>query len=267
MASKYQLMIKTVQISSFKANFSALKDILIDTNMIFDAEGIKIIDMDKSMTILVNMHLQHDRFEKYECIPEKIVIGVNIEHLFKLISTVDTDDMLTICILNEDYCNGDVEKLTFMYENSALKRHKTMPFKVIDANAENMEYPDVAFSSIVRFKSAEFQKNIRDAKTIMADTLEIKTIGDELVFYCDGQFIGYDLHYSNNSELIQFIKQTNRSVVVQGTYSVKHLGYFIKCTPLCEDVEISMQNDVPLVVKYTSSLGYIKMCLAPKTDI
>ena len=44
----------------------------------------KIINMDKSHTILVHLYLAASNFEFYECKKEKIIIGVNMFHLFKL---------------------------------------------------------------------------------------------------------------------------------------------------------------------------------------
>ena len=81
----YILLFKTVQISPFRVLMTALKDILLETNITFEKDGIKIINMDKSHTILVHLHLQNDNFEFYECKKDKIIIGVNMFHLFKLI--------------------------------------------------------------------------------------------------------------------------------------------------------------------------------------
>ena len=47
------LTIKTVQIAPFKTLITALKDILLETNMSFKPDGIRIINMDKSHTVLV----------------------------------------------------------------------------------------------------------------------------------------------------------------------------------------------------------------------
>ena len=45
------LLIQTVQIAPFRTLMTALKDILLETNITFSSEGIKIINMDKSHTI------------------------------------------------------------------------------------------------------------------------------------------------------------------------------------------------------------------------
>ena len=54
--SKYVLEMKTVQIAPVRTLMTALKDILLETNITFQKDGIKIINMDKSHTILVHLH-------------------------------------------------------------------------------------------------------------------------------------------------------------------------------------------------------------------
>ena len=84
------LLIKTVQIAPFRTLMTALKDILLESNITFQKDGMRIINMDKSHTILVHLHLLSENFEFYECKKDKIIIGVNMFHLFKLINTIDT---------------------------------------------------------------------------------------------------------------------------------------------------------------------------------
>ena len=62
---------------------------------------------------------------------------------------------------------------------------------------------------------------------------------------------------------MEFIQQDTQKII-QGEFSLKNLGYFIKCTNLCSQIEMYLENDLPLVVKYSvASLGDIKLCLAP----
>jgi hypothetical protein len=62
---------------------------------------------------------------------------------------------------------------------------------------------------------------------------------------------------------IWFIKKQEVSKIIQGEFSLKNLGYFIKCTNLCSQIEMYLENDLPLVVKYNvASLGAIKLMLA-----
>ena len=74
-----ELTICTVQIAPFRTLMTALKDILLETNIIFTKEGIKIINMDKSHTILV--HLSLLQIISKNIIVMKKINRVNMFHL------------------------------------------------------------------------------------------------------------------------------------------------------------------------------------------
>ena len=90
---------------------TALKDILLETNITFQPDGMRIINMDKSHTILAHLFLDANKFEHYFCKYPKIVIGVNMFQLFKLINSIDNDDTLTIYIEENEYSDGIVSYL------------------------------------------------------------------------------------------------------------------------------------------------------------
>jgi proliferating cell nuclear antigen len=257
------LTIKTVQIAPFRTLMIALKDILLETNISFQPDGIRIINMDKSHTILVHLYLAASNFEFYECKKDKIIIGVNMFHLFKLINSIDNDDTLTIYIENNDYYDGIVSHLALKFENGDIKQCKTQKLKLIEPEQDELEVPDVKFSSIINLPSADFQKIIRDLSCI-SDKLEIKSVGNELIFKCQGQFASAEIHRAEADESMKFILKQDSSKVIQGEFSLKNLGYFIKCTNLCPQIEVYLENDLPLVVKYNvASLGEIKLGLVP----
>jgi len=256
------LTIKTVQINPFRTLMTALKDILLETNISFQPDGIRIINMDKSHTILAHLHLASQNFEFYECKKEKIIIGVNMFHLFKLINSIDNDDTLTMYIENGDYVDGIVSHLTLKFENGNIKQCKTQKLKLIEPEQEELSYPDVKFSSIINLPSGDFQKIIRDLSCI-SEKLEIKSVGNELIFKCSGQFASAEIHRAESDGGMEFKIKQDSSKVIQGEFSLKNLGYFIKCTNLCPQIELYLENDLPLVVKYdVASLGSVRLCLA-----
>jgi proliferating cell nuclear antigen len=256
------LTIKTVQIAPFRTLMTALKDILLETNITFQPDGMRIINMDKSHTILAHLHLSAQNFEFYECKKDKIIIGVNMFHLFKLINTIENDETLTIYIENCDYADGIVSHLTLKYENGEIKQCKTQKLRLIEPDPEELQYPDVTFSSIINLPSADFQKIVRDLSCI-SEKLEIKSVGNELIFKCSGQFASAEIHRAESDGSMGFILKQDSSKIIQGEFSLKNLGYFIKCTNLCQQIEMYLENDLPLVIKYNvASLGSIKLCLS-----
>ena len=259
------LTLKTVQISPFRTLMTALKDILLETNIVFQPDGMRITNMDKSHTILVHLFLQAENFEFYECKKEKIIIGVNMFHLFKLINSIDNDDTLTIYIENEDYNDGIVNNLCLRFENGDIKQCKIQKLRLIEPDTEELEIPSVSFSSILNLPSSDFQKIIRDLSCI-SEKIEIKSVCNELIFKCKGSFASAEVRRVESDGSMEFIQQDEKKII-QGNFSLKNLGYFIKCTNLCSHIEMFLENDLPLVVKYSvASLGDIKLCLAPLPD-
>jgi proliferating cell nuclear antigen len=266
------LTIKTVQISPFRKLITALKDILIETNISFQPDGIRIINMDKSHTIVVQMHLEASKFQEYECKKDKIIIALNMVYFFKLINTMENDDTLTMYINKSDYQDGIVTFLGLKFENS--KQCKNLNFKLMEPEQEELVVPDIKFSSIINFPSDDFQKIIRDLSCI-TNKIEISSIGNQVIIKCKGPFADIEIIRTEDSSDddttddvgMHFISEKNSTKIIQGVFSLKNLGYFTKCTNLCSQIELYLENDLPLVVKYdVPDLGYIKLGTAPLTD-
>ena len=79
--------------------------------------------MDKSHTILAHLFLDASKFEEYYCKYDKIIIGVNMFHLFKLINSIDNDDTLTIYIDENEYSDGIVDNY-IQFENGDVRQVK-----------------------------------------------------------------------------------------------------------------------------------------------
>jgi len=257
------LSVKTVQIAPFRTLMTALKDILLETNIVFKKDGIRIVNMDKSHTILVHLLLKAENFELYECKREKIIIGVNMFHLFKLINSIDNNDTLTLYIEKNDYNDGIISHLGLKFENGDIKQCKTQKLRLIEPDTEELAIPDVKFSSIINLPASDFQKIIRDLSPL-SERLEIKSVANELIFKCSGSFASAEIRRTESDGSMEFSLKPSDSKIIQGEFSLKNLGYFIKCTNLCASIEMYLENDLPLVVKYSvASLGDIKLCLAP----
>ena len=98
----------------------------------------------------------------------------------------------------------------------------------------------------------------------ISEKIEIKSVGNELIFKCQGQFAEAEITRAESDGSMEFVKTQKTSTIIQGEFSLKNLGYFIKCTNLCSQIEMYLENDLPFVVKYNvASLGEIKLCLAP----
>jgi|UniRef100_A0A6C0ING6 proliferating cell nuclear antigen len=257
------LTIKTVQIQPIRNMITAIKDILTDATITFTKDGLKIINFDKTHTILVNVNLKSRQFEKYDCHPDKIIVCANTLHFFKVISTMSNDDTLSMYIEKGDYHDGIVSFLGLQYDNGDIRQCYSQKLRLIEPDMEELVVPDVEYSTVINLPTSDFQKIIRDLNGI-SDRIEIKSVGNDLIFSCDGPFASSRIFRSESDGYMNFIQKSDASVVIQGEFSLKSLSHFIKCTPLCSHLEMYLGNDLPLIVKYdVASLGEIKLCLAP----
>ena len=85
-----------------------------------------------------------------------------------------------------------------------------------------------------------------------------------MIFKCRGGFAEAEVRRAESDGSMQYLQKQENNKIIQGEFSLKNLGYFIKCTNLCNQIEMYLENNLPLVVKYNvASLGEIKLCLAP----
>jgi DNA polymerase III sliding clamp (beta) subunit (PCNA family) len=100
----YTVEAKTVQTGAIRTLVEALKCILVEMSLIFDAEGIRMVAMDNTRTVLVHLRLHADKFEKYAYTHTsgKLVIGINTDHLYRIIKTATNDDTITFYIEQND---------------------------------------------------------------------------------------------------------------------------------------------------------------------
>lgn len=257
------ITLKSVQTSVWRVLFAALKDILLETNICFTPDGMRIVNMDKSHTILVHLLLQSCNFEFYECKKEKITIAVNMFHLFKLISIIDNNETLTMYIEDEDYNDGIVEYLGLRFENPEIKQCRIYKLKLIEPDQDELKLPDVMYNSIISLPSSDFQKLVRDLSHL-SEKLEIESVQNTLVFCCRGEFAEAEIIRSENEGHLEYIHKQQSDEIIQGEFSLKSLGYFIKCTGLCNQIDVYLGNNLPLIIKYdVGKLGELKLCLAP----
>lgn len=254
----YVLEVKTVQSQAFKILIESLKELLTDTCIDFDENGMKILSMDTSHCVLVHMILDACKFEYFSC-DSKMTIGINMLNLYKLIRTINSNDTLTLFIES-----NDLNHLGIKIENGEKNSKTTYKLNLLDLDNQKITIDDAAFNTVITLPSVDFQKYCRDMHNI-AEKVEIKNIGSQLILSCKGDFCSQETIIVDNDNGINTIMNKNTCEIVQGVFSLKYLVLFTKNTNLCSTVELLLKNDYPLVVRYmVASLGELKICLTPQ---
>ncbi len=257
---KYIFNVKTVQSGAFRVLIESLKEILTDTNIILDKTGIKVIATDNSQIVLIHMKLNAENFEYFFC-EKKTTIGLNMMNLFKLIKIMSNNDTLSLFIEKDN-----PNKLGIKINNIDKNTQTIFKMNLLDISEDEITIPPAKFETELTLPSSDFQKIIRDMANI-GENIEIKSVGNNLILNCDGDFASQETKLSETQGGLNFSKSSGPELPIQGIFSLKYLCLFTKCTNLCNLIHIYIKNDYPLVIRYdVANLGHIKLCLSPNTD-
>ncbi len=258
--TQYLVNVKTVQSGAVRVLVEALKEILTDTNIVFDETGIKLMATDTSHSVLIHMKLHADKFEHFHC-PKKTVIGVNMNNMFKLIKTMGNNDILTVFIEKKD-----PNRIGFKINNLDKQSQTVFRMNLLDINEDEINVPPAKFETELTLPSADFQKIVRDMTNI-GETIEIKSSGSNLILGCEGDFANQETILSETQDGLSFSVKSKPENPIQGFFSLKYLLLFTKCTNLCNLLHIYIKNDYPLIIRYdVANLGHVKLCLSPNIE-
>jgi proliferating cell nuclear antigen len=222
--------------------------------------GIKIVAMDKTQTLLVNVKLIAKKFDVFRVKKKVFDIGINLNQLYKSLKSLQKDDSLTISV-NED----DKDWLMLKIKNEK-KRYETFDkIKLMDINKSKYEIPPTAFDVVVTIDTEEFHTICKEMSHIQT-VIEIKCTKKSLTFTSTGDSSERSKSYypDENGIKINFSKDS-KTDVVQGIFELKFLVMFTnKSQNLCPKIQLFMKNDYPLCVKFTvATLGKLLFCVSP----
>lgn len=222
--------------------------------------GIKIVAMDKTQTLLVNVKLIAKKFDIFKVKKKVFDIGINLNQLYKSLKSLQKDDSLTISV-NED----DKDWLMLKIKNEK-KRYETFDkIKLMDINKSKYEIPPTAFDVVVTIDTEEFHTICKEMSHIQT-VIEIKCTKKSLTFTSTGDSSERSKSYypDENGIKINFSKES-KTDVVQGIFELKFLVMFTnKSQNLCPKIQLFMKNDYPLCVKFTvATLGKLLFCVSP----
>lgn len=251
----YILYITTVQSNAIRVLIESLKDILTDVNMHINNQGIKIISMDGSKSAIIHLKLLASQFEVFNC-KEEMNIGINMLSLFKILKSIKNNDVISF------YIEKDTTKLNIKLENKEKNTEIVSTLKLLDIDEHILNIPTIEFETILTMPSGDFQNYIRDLSTISSE-IYIESKNNILTLSVDGDFASQQI----------FIKQTDSGLVLNkadtatGIFNLKYLLLFTKSTNLCNNIEIYLKTNFPIIIIYNvANLGQLKFCLAPKQN-
>ncbi len=269
------LELKTTQSVHIKTLIDSLNPLLTDINIHFypaviktnssetedKVGGVIIKEVNKTSSILIHCKLDADKFDSYyyNYKNDKLTIGINLSNFLKCIKCMTNCDTMTSKIDDDD-----INKLIMILESSNEK--KTFKINLMDLEDTDYEIEPVKFPYQIIMPTADFQNYCKNMISA-TDRMEIKCLANTMFMAGTGELgiIEFELTASNNSSGLIIKKNTNNpNEIVQGTFELKYLIIFTRCSNLCSHVNLYVKNTYPLIIEYqVSTLGQIKFALSP----
>jgi proliferating cell nuclear antigen PCNA len=262
------LYLRTLYVIPFKTLTEVLSNVLTETTWVFTAPdpknpdkfaGLEIATADTSRTIYIKVKLEAKEFTDYFCKYEKFEMGISLHNLYKLLKSVDKDDILSMYVEENDKQN-----LIMEIENQDKKSKTFYKLKLMDLDHQPKKSAKVEFDIGITMPANEFHKLFREMNNI-AEYVEIKCTSKNIIFTCKGDCAERSTIYKSEEGGLNISNQNKKNQnIVQGIYEIKNIVLFTKCASLCNDLEIYMKNDFALTVIYTiATLGTITISLSP----
>ena len=257
--SNYVFHLWTSKTPPIKYLTELLKDLLTEGNLECNSEGIKLLSIDAGRTVLIHMKLFKDSFEDYKC-DQPIILGINLEHLFKIIKNMENTDTLRLFVSKDN-----VNRLGIERYNKEENINNTIYQSLIDIPITQRDIPSPTFNSVIVISSTRFQKICREISQF-SDKIEIMVVCNQLIFRGCNESASQEIKIKPSSNGMQF-ESSNPDEIVQGVFKLKHLVQFSKCANLSNSIKIMIKNNYPIVISVDiSGLGFIRLCLAPNAE-
>ena len=270
---KYHFKIITMQVHAFRTLIEALNAILVECNFEFlpeDAEEdnvgmLKILAINASIGLLVNLRLFAKNFDLFQC-SEKQIIGLNISNLYKIIKATTNSDVLKIYRLKTD---ENKIRVSISNEERCQQFEYQTSIQYIDQDV--LDISKVTFDAVIVMSANDFQKILKDLSGLDSKYIDIELMNKTLKISANGQ-IGSGCAIINEKSTRNSVVNHNIAISrnddsnesIKGRFELKNLLLFTKATSLSNSIEIYLKQNFPLLIKYEIAiLGFLNLCLSP----
>jgi proliferating cell nuclear antigen len=265
------LEMQTMAGNTFKNLLETLKSVLNDANIVFTEKGLKIAAVDSKEYALVHLFMEAEKFQLYHIKVKKLTLGIDVETLHRSIKTNKSNDQMCFIVKKDNPGTLEVS-----YENFAKGTRVTDKIKLLRLGEYQINH-QIDYKSIFDIDSVNFQNICKEMAAFQATLLEIKSIGDKLIFrnLNGNNMREVEVRVGNGDEdeeesSSNYQKWKRNSVSssesdqesAQGVFILKFLKSFAKAASLSPKVKIYLKNDSPLICEYSvSDLGTLRYVL------
>lgn len=255
---KESFMIKLEDGKVLKSIVETLASIIDEVNIVITPNEFSVKAMDPSRICLLQLIIEKENFEEYECSKE-CNVGINLDDLDKIMKRSSANDTIILSYQEED------RKIKIKMQEGEMTRARTFSLVLIDVDIEDVPIDNllkIEYPSSWSFDPDILVEAIKDAE-IYSEVLNIEAIEKiGLKFTSYGQ-IGQMEYQLGLDDFID----VDLSKTQKGAFALTFLKYIMKLANITEKLQIFLKGDHPLKMLFNlledAKLSYF---LAPRVE-
>lgn len=214
---------------------------------------IKILTADPLQVMITYVVLKGSAFKKFNVLPDKYSVGLNLDELYKYIKNVDKEGTLSIHIDSDD-----TQHIVFdVKSDNSASQESICELRVLNLTSKKDRVIEAELSMAVRINCQAFHKACKDLLQF-SQYVEITCDPSQFVITCKGDLSNHSRIFradgSQNGIIIKTVKRNdeddNAPNIIRLVFDLKFINSMYKCSSLCDDMEIYLNNDSVMFLKY-----------------
>lgn len=214
---------------------------------------IKILTSDPNQVMITFIVLKGSAFKKFIVHPEKYSVGLNLDELFKYIKNVDKEGTMSIHIDSDD-----TQHIIFEVKSeNATSQESICELRVLNLSSKKDRRIEANVAMAVRINCQAFHKACKDLMQF-SQFVEITCDPSQLAITCKGDLSNHKRIFkvdgTQNGIIIKTVKREDDEEdvpnIIRLVFDLKYINSMYKCSSLCEDMEIYLNTDSVMFLKY-----------------
>ena len=266
------MLVKTVQVNTFKYAIDSVKDILGEVSLVFHPDkGVIMPAVDAGKKAFVHLLLRAENFEIFR-VDKQIVATFDIGHLYKIVKNVSSHSFDTLAMAVED------DMLKIHMENTTTSASVSYDLRLVKDARTELDIPDIDYTVAFMIDAREFARYLRDIQAV-ANIVKLSVKNKHVVLVALGAMGKCKIRVpvaKTRTETaprrvqmkgVEFVlNDLPHGASVSGKYGVRYLTAFCKAACLGGLMCMKISQDMPVCCEYTvGSLGTLRFYLCPLT--
>jgi len=225
---------------------------------------IKILTSDPNQVMITYIKLNGSAFSKFEVLPDKYSVGLNLDELYKYLKGVNKDSVMSIHVDSDD-----TQHIVFNVSSENGSNESVCELRVLNLTNKRDRKIETGVQMAVRIGCAKFHKTCKDLLQF-SQYIELTCDPTKLVITCKGDLSNHSRTFRADGNHDSIVIKTNISEeekapnIIKLIFDLKYINTMYKCIGLCEDMEIFLNSDSVMFLKYGIKLkGEMLVGIAP----